>query len=86
MKRGSHSSFPIISRHPFIVSAWLHVSQEETVEGLALVRGVRSIHGGCLPPWATTCIVESNAWERHLGVFCAQKQIKVFKYLPDWKS
>ena len=47
---------------------------------------LRSIHGGCLPPWVTTCIVESNARERHLGVFCAQKQIEVFKYLPDGKS
>ena len=50
MKRGSHSVFPIISRHPFIVSAWLHVSQEETVEGLALVRGVR-----CVPFTADVC-------------------------------
>lgn len=31
-------------------------------------------------------IVESSALEGHLGVFCAQKQIKVFKYLPDWES
>lgn len=31
-------------------------------------------------------ILESNARERHLGVFCAQKQIKVFKYLPHDKA
>ena len=31
-------------------------------------------------------ILESNARERHLGVFCAQKQIKVFKYLPRDKA
>ena len=49
-KRGSHSRFPIISRHPFIVSAWLPVSQEEIVEGLALVRGMR-----CAPFTADLC-------------------------------
>ena len=30
--------------------------------------------------------MESNAREGHLGVPGAQKQIKVFKYLPDGKS
>lgn len=52
MKRGSHSKFPIISRHPFIVSAWLHVSQKEIVEGLALVRGMR-----CAPFTADVCTI-----------------------------
>lgn len=47
---------------------------------------LRSIHGGCLPPWATTCIVEFSALEGHLGVPGAQKQINVFKYLPHDKA
>ena len=31
-------------------------------------------------------IVEFSALEGHLSVFCAQKQIKVFKYLPHDKA